>query len=210
LALCPPRASSSRPTSHTPRPPPTRPRSWASPCPASSSPTPVRHRGAQPPAPTAGQLWCPCRFQYLPPLPRGPAACWMGWPTSGYLWREMAKPAQEQYAGIAIAISQFEPLKMVASPGAVSPKQWPNSLPAAPARTANQCAAADVLWNELPCRTLTWRGPTSRTRPTLKSSRFPSRMGGCAIGGLRCVRRRAAFGRDVCKDWPAAPTERRE
>lgn len=48
------------------------------------------------------------------------AACWMGWPTSGYLWREGAKPAQEQYAGIAKAISQFEPLKMIASPGAVS------------------------------------------------------------------------------------------
>ena len=32
----------------------------------------------------------------------------------------MAKPAQEQYAAVAIAISQFEPLKMVASPGAVS------------------------------------------------------------------------------------------
>ncbi|KAL4860240.1 Agmatine deiminase [Chlorella vulgaris] len=46
------------------------------------------------------------------------AACWMGWPTSGYLWREGAKPAQEQYAGIAKAISQFEPLKMIASPGA--------------------------------------------------------------------------------------------
>lgn len=103
----------------------------------------------------------------------------MGWPTSGYLWREGAKPAQasrrlrgaavlhqccpgghhaalqcaaqartallalrslcapylthlaahlgphlawlqEQYAGIAKAISQFEPLKMIASPGAVS------------------------------------------------------------------------------------------
>ena len=48
------------------------------------------------------------------------AACWMGWPSSGYLWREGAKPAQEQYAGIAKAISQFEPLKMIASPGAVS------------------------------------------------------------------------------------------
>lgn len=45
-------------------------------------------------------------------------ACWMGWPTSGYLWREGAKPAQEQYAAVAKAISQFEPLKMVASPGA--------------------------------------------------------------------------------------------
>ncbi|KAL4420392.1 hypothetical protein ABPG75_010048 [Micractinium tetrahymenae] len=46
------------------------------------------------------------------------AACWMAWPTSGYLWREGARPAQEQYAGIAKAISQFEPLKMIASPGA--------------------------------------------------------------------------------------------
>ena len=46
-------------------------------------------------------------------------ACWMGWPTSGYLWRENAKPAQEQYAGIAKAISQFEPVRMIASPGEV-------------------------------------------------------------------------------------------
>ena len=45
--------------------------------------------------------------------------CWMGWPTSGYLWREGAKPAQEQYAGVAKAISQFEPVKMIASPGEV-------------------------------------------------------------------------------------------
>ena len=27
--------------------------------------------------------------------------CWMGWPDSPYLWRENAKPAQEQYAAVA-------------------------------------------------------------------------------------------------------------
>ena len=43
----------------------------------------------------------------------------MGWPDSGYLWREGAKPAQEQYANIAIAISEFEPLTMFANKGPV-------------------------------------------------------------------------------------------
>ncbi len=40
----------------------------------------------------------------------------MGWPDSPYLWRENAKPAQEQYAAVAKAISQFEPLTMLANP----------------------------------------------------------------------------------------------
>lgn len=40
----------------------------------------------------------------------------MGWPDSPYLWRENAGPAQEQYAAIAKAISQFEPLTMFANP----------------------------------------------------------------------------------------------
>ncbi|KAL0020261.1 hypothetical protein WJX79_003820 [Trebouxia sp. C0005] len=44
------------------------------------------------------------------------ANCWMGWPDSGYLWRDDAKPAQEQYAEIAKAISQFEPVVMMANP----------------------------------------------------------------------------------------------
>ena len=46
------------------------------------------------------------------------ANCWMGWPDSGYLWRDDAKPAQEQYAEIAKAISQFEPVVMMANPEA--------------------------------------------------------------------------------------------
>ncbi len=49
-------------------------------------------------------------------------ACWMGWPDSEdtrYLWREGGGPAQEQYADIATAISQFEPLIMLANPGQV-------------------------------------------------------------------------------------------
>lgn len=48
------------------------------------------------------------------------AGCWMGWPDSGYLWREGAKPAQEQYAAIAKAISEFEPLTMFANKGAAA------------------------------------------------------------------------------------------
>lgn len=40
----------------------------------------------------------------------------MGWPYDGGLWREGAKPAQEQYANVAKAISEFEPLIMLADP----------------------------------------------------------------------------------------------
>ena len=43
----------------------------------------------------------------------------MGWPDSGYLWREGSKPAQGQYANIAKAISEFEPLTMFANKGPV-------------------------------------------------------------------------------------------
>ncbi|KAG0565668.1 hypothetical protein M758_7G005500 [Ceratodon purpureus] len=45
------------------------------------------------------------------------AGCWMGWPYDGNLWRDNAKPAQLQYAAIAKAISEFEPLTMFAHPG---------------------------------------------------------------------------------------------
>lgn len=40
----------------------------------------------------------------------------MGWPYDGGLWRDNAKPAQEQYANVAKAISEFEPLIMFADP----------------------------------------------------------------------------------------------
>ena len=40
----------------------------------------------------------------------------MGWPDSSYLWREDAKPAQQQYANIAKAISKFEPVVIMANP----------------------------------------------------------------------------------------------
>ena len=46
--------------------------------------------------------------------------CWMGWPESEdspYLWREGGAPAREAYANVAKAISQFEPLFMIANPG---------------------------------------------------------------------------------------------
>ena len=46
--------------------------------------------------------------------------CWMGWPESddsAYLWREGGEPARQAYANVARAISQFEPLFMIANPG---------------------------------------------------------------------------------------------
>ena len=46
--------------------------------------------------------------------------CWMGWPESEdspYLWREGGDPARQAYANVARAISQFEPLFMIANPG---------------------------------------------------------------------------------------------
>ena len=46
--------------------------------------------------------------------------CWMGWPESddsAYLWREGGEPARQAYASVARAISQFEPLFMIANPG---------------------------------------------------------------------------------------------
>ena len=48
------------------------------------------------------------------------ANAWMGWPDSGMLWREDAKPAQKQYADVAKAISQFEPVVMMANPEVLS------------------------------------------------------------------------------------------
>ncbi len=50
----------------------------------------------------------------------------MGWPYDGGLWREGAKPAQEQYANVAKAISEFEPLIMLADPEA-SPAAAPQN-----------------------------------------------------------------------------------
>lgn len=38
------------------------------------------------------------------------AGCWMGWPYDKYLWREDAVPAKKQYAAVAKAISEFEPV----------------------------------------------------------------------------------------------------
>lgn len=43
--------------------------------------------------------------------------CWMGFPDDGCLWRDGARPAQQQYAAVAKAISQFEPVTMFANPG---------------------------------------------------------------------------------------------
>lgn len=44
----------------------------------------------------------------------------MGWPDSGFLWRENAKPAQKQYTDVAKAISQFEPVVILANPEVIT------------------------------------------------------------------------------------------
>ena len=54
----------------------------------------------------------------------------MGWPDSGMLWREDAKPAQKQYADVAKAISQFEPVVMMANPEVRSPSRPHHVCPA--------------------------------------------------------------------------------
>ena len=41
---------------------------------------------------------------------------WMIWPERPDNWRDGAKPAQEAYANVAKAISEFEPVTMIASP----------------------------------------------------------------------------------------------
>ena len=41
---------------------------------------------------------------------------WMIWPERPDNWRDGAKPAQEAYANVAMAISEFEPVTMIASP----------------------------------------------------------------------------------------------
>ena len=135
------------------------------------------------------------------------AACWMGWPTSGYLWREEAKPAQREYAGIARAISQFEPVKMMASPGAVSCRGGPQPTAAGhrcSAAAANHCPPAFCLplapdtfyfitiqinlFTPLPIyapprRTPPLRAPPSGTPPAWRWWRSRSRTAGRATGG---------------------------
>ena len=44
-------------------------------------------------------------------------AGWPESPDSTYLWREGGEPARQAYANVARAISEFEPLFMVANPG---------------------------------------------------------------------------------------------
>lgn len=43
----------------------------------------------------------------------------MGWPYDKYLWRGDALPAKKQYAAVAKAISQFEPVTMLTDPSVV-------------------------------------------------------------------------------------------
>ncbi|GIL60533.1 hypothetical protein Vafri_15082, partial [Volvox africanus] len=44
------------------------------------------------------------------------AGTWMAFPYDPYLWRDEARPAQQQQAAIARAISQFEPVWVLADP----------------------------------------------------------------------------------------------
>lgn len=71
----------------------------------------------------------------------------MGWPDSGYLWRDGAKPAQEQYANIAKAISEFEPLTMFANKGEVPlppPLHPAHARARAPPLQACQCVHVPI------------------------------------------------------------------
>jgi agmatine deiminase len=43
--------------------------------------------------------------------------CWMGWPTREAIWGEYLQAASEDYANIARAIAQFEPVVMLTPPG---------------------------------------------------------------------------------------------
>lgn len=46
--------------------------------------------------------------------------CWMAWPCRQELWGDRLDDARDAYAAVAQAISEFEPVTMVASPGDVA------------------------------------------------------------------------------------------
>ncbi|MCB0028401.1 MAG: agmatine deiminase [Anaerolineales bacterium] len=45
------------------------------------------------------------------------AGCWLTWPYRPDVWRDNAGPAQQAYAAVAAAISQFEPVSILVTPG---------------------------------------------------------------------------------------------
>ncbi|MCA9986483.1 MAG: agmatine deiminase family protein, partial [Anaerolineales bacterium] len=45
------------------------------------------------------------------------AGCWLTWPYRPDVWRDNAIPAQKAYAAVAAAISQFEPVSILVTPG---------------------------------------------------------------------------------------------
>ena len=47
---------------------------------------------------------------------------WMGWPTRSDNWRDAARPAQRAFIDVANTISEFEPVMLVAPPGADVPR----------------------------------------------------------------------------------------
>lgn len=55
--------------------------------------------------PSADAFWMPAEFD-------SHAGCWMLWPERPDNWRDAAQPAQQAFAAIAAAISQFEPVTM--------------------------------------------------------------------------------------------------
>jgi agmatine deiminase len=59
----------------------------------------------------------PADLGYTMPAEWAPhAGCWMAWPTRVGLWREHLEGARDDYARVAQAIAQFEPMTMIADP----------------------------------------------------------------------------------------------
>lgn len=66
---------------------------------------------------------------------------WMIWPERPDNWRDGAKPAQREFAGVARAISRFEPVTMLASPA-----QWANARAQLPAEVRVVEMATNDAW----------------------------------------------------------------
>ncbi len=67
--------------------------------------------------------------------------CWMLWPERGDTWRMGAKPAQAAFAGVAEAISAFEPVTVGASR-----RQWENARAVLPEGVRVVEISADDAW----------------------------------------------------------------
>jgi agmatine deiminase len=67
--------------------------------------------------------------------------CWMLWPERGDTWRNGAKPAQAAFAGVAAAISEFEPVTVGASA-----RQWENARVMLPQHVRVVEISSDDAW----------------------------------------------------------------